>query len=89
MQQLLSADEYKNFQALLRDYKKKNMQIEELIERIRVLFSTKETLPLLQGFITFVPAKCKQQYAEFCAKMEQTATAAASATSTTDATPPQ
>ena len=67
MQKLLSAEGYRTFQNLLRDYKKKNMAIDDLIVAIDELFGrTYEMMPALEGFITFVPAQGKQQYSEFC-----------------------
>lgn len=70
-QSILSKDEYKQFQSLLKDYKNRKITIDILIQQIKTLFSGPEKSVLLAGFVTFIPPKFRQRYRDELSAIEQ------------------
>jgi histone deacetylase complex regulatory component SIN3 len=58
----LSPDEYKIFQATLRDFRSKQIELAELMERVQQLFGGEQRYELLRDFVAFVPPRHKATY---------------------------
>lgn len=58
----LSPDEYKTFQSTLRDFRGKQIELAELMERVQQLFSGSQRYPLLRDFVAFVPPRHRATY---------------------------
>ncbi|KAL6076448.1 Regulator of telomere elongation helicase 1, variant 2 [Balamuthia mandrillaris] len=71
----VAPEEYKEFQAMLRDFKSKSLRLQNLMSKAQQLFSTPERRSLLVDFITFIPRKHQPKYQ---AMLDQSAQAAVS-----------
>ena len=63
-QQRLSKDQYLYFQAMLRDYKSKHLDINELIQKVIDLFRETEQDILMRDFVQFIPDRYKDAYSD-------------------------
>eukprot|EP00007_Cunea_sp_BSH-02190019_P000964 CAMPEP_0174230722 /NCGR_PEP_ID=MMETSP0417-20130205/1420_1 /TAXON_ID=242541 /ORGANISM="Mayorella sp, Strain BSH-02190019" /LENGTH=1024 /DNA_ID=CAMNT_0015308471 /DNA_START=162 /DNA_END=3236 /DNA_ORIENTATION=+ len=69
-QRLLSPDEYREFQGLLREYKAKELPIQALMTKMCSLFATEERTDLLHRFVQFIPARYRNEYRAMVAEYE-------------------
>ena len=63
-QQSLSKDQYLYFQGMLRDYKSKNLDINELIHKVIELFAETQQNVLMRDFVQFIPDRYKESYSD-------------------------
>jgi hypothetical protein len=61
---VLSKPDYKQFQLLLKSFKKKEIKMDRLTEEIIRLFSACNRLDLCQGLLPFLPAKHHESFAD-------------------------
>jgi hypothetical protein len=62
VRKLLTAEEYSQFQSLLRGFKSGNVDLDSLVSQVRTLFSHPTNSSLRAGFISFIPKKHQQKY---------------------------
>jgi histone deacetylase complex regulatory component SIN3 len=78
---LLSEEEYREFQGLLREYKAKELPIQALMTKMCSLFATEERTDLLHRFVQFIPARYRNDYRAMVAEYETSASASAPSSS--------
>jgi histone deacetylase complex regulatory component SIN3 len=67
---LLTKSEYDEFQGLLREFKSSKIKLDNLIRRIKQLFTGNEREVLLNEFVTFVPPKQLHRYKQILTSNE-------------------